>query len=400
MSSQGVIALEVGTHTIKMGVLKRREGGGIEVLGLVQEPSSGVRKGSVVNPEETAQKVLSAKQRLENLSSQKIRQVVVNVGGSHIFSTTSHGIVAVSRADGQISQEDVERVVDAAQVFPLKSNNEVLETFPQKFIVDGENTTKEVVGMKGMRLEADVLAVCGFSPYLRNLTDAVLGADVEILDIVPSPLMGASSVLTPRQKELGVVLIDLGAGTTNLAVFEEGELIHTAVFPVGSGNVTNDIAIGLRTEPETAERIKMEFGSLGSSKGKRKEKFESRDSGVVSFSVKALSKIIEMRMREIFQLVNKELKTIGKQGQLPSGVVLIGGGAKLPSVAEFAKKELKLPVKLGAPHEIITFETDPAFFGVMGLASRVLGEDEPVQMALPGISVAQKLKRVFRVFIP
>ncbi|OHA69086.1 MAG: cell division protein FtsA [Candidatus Wildermuthbacteria bacterium RIFCSPLOWO2_01_FULL_47_18] len=400
MNSQAVVALDIGTHTIKMGVAKRKEGGEVEVLGLVQEPSSGVRKGSCVNPEETALKILAAKQRLENLSSQRIRAVIVNIGGSHIFSTTSHGIVAVSRADGHISQEDVERVVSAAGVFPLKSNNEILESFPQKFIVDGENTTKEVVGMKGMRLEADILAVCAFSPYLKNLTDAVFGADIEILDIVPSPLMGAWSVLTPRQKELGVALIDLGAGTTNLAVFEEGELIHASVFPVGSGNITSDIAIGLRTEHDTAERIKKEFGSLGKTSGKRKERFESSEGEILNFSPKGLSRIIEMRVKELFQFIGKELKSIERQGSLPSGVVLTGGGAKLPGIAEFAKKELKLPAKLGSPHEIVTFETDPAFFGVMGLASRVLQEGEQTISSLPGASVAQKLKKIFRVFIP
>lgn len=400
MSSQIVAALDVGTHTIKMGVAKRKEGGEVEILGLVQEPSAGVRKGSCVNPEETAVKVLAAKQRLENLSSQRIRGAAVNIGGSHIFSTTSHGIVAVSRADGQISKEDVERVIGASQVFPLKSNNEVLETFPQKFMVDGEQTTKEVVGMKGMRLEADVLSVCAFSPYLKNLTDAVLGADLEILDIVPSSLMGSWSVLTPRQKELGVALVDIGAGTTNLAIFEEGELIYTAVFPVGSGNITNDIAIGLRTEHETAERIKKEFGTLGSSRGKRKETFETSDESKVTFSPKGLSRIIEMRVGEIFQFIQKELKKVERQGNLPSGVVLIGGGAKLPFVAEFAKKELKLPVKLGSPHEIITFETDPAFFGVMGLAARMLSQGERGAISIPGVGALRKLRNIFRMFIP
>ncbi len=401
MKSKIIAALDIGTYSFKAGVAKIREDGSLEAVGFAEEPSSGVRKGSVVKPDEAAQKIISLKQRIENLSSQKIHQVLVNVGGSHLSIISSHGIIAVSRADKQISKEDVDRVVGAAQAFSLPSNKEILEVFPQQFIVDGIECTKEIVGMKGVRLEADVLAICAFSPYIKNLNEAVLSSDLEISDSVPSPLMSESAVLTSHQKEAGVTLIDIGAGTTNMAVFQEGDLIHATVFPVGSENITNDVAIGLRTEHDIAETVKKEFGTLAASKGKRIERIELQDSSLFSFSPKILSRIVEARMREIFQFVNKELKVIDRQGLLPGGVVLVGGGAKLPKIADFAKKELKLPARVGSPHGIITFETDPVFLGVMGLLihGSLQGGGEGFFQG-NGFSVFQTVKRVFRIFIP
>lgn len=395
-----VAGLDIGTHSMKMIVAQKKEGAvDLEVLGFAQESSSGVRKGAVVDPEEAGKKVLSLKNRVENISDQKVEGVVVNIGGSHIYTAPSHGIVAVSRADEQISQEDVERVLQAAQAFSLPSNKEILEVFPRQFIVDGEENVKEAVGMKGVRLEVDVLAVCGFSPYIKNLTQAVLSAGVEVEDVVPSPLMAAAAVLTPQQKELGAAVIDMGAGTTGLAVYEEGDVIHTAIFPVGSDNITNDIAIGLRTEPDIAENVKIEFGTCVAAKGKKMEKVEGPDGESIPFSPRLLTHIIEARVREIFQLVNKELKDISKQGMLPGGVVLVGGGAKLPKIVDVAKRDLKLTVRIGAPRGILMPHADPVFFGAMGL---VLGGGELEYRGGGGIGDAliQRAKKAFRIFIP
>jgi cell division protein FtsA len=400
MKSQIIAGLDIGSHSLKMVVAqKKEENGGVEILGVAQEPSSGVRRGAVVNGEELALRVLSLKQRVENLTAKKISHAVVNIGGSHITSTASHGIVAVSRADHQISPEDVERVLAAAQTFSLPSNKEILEAFPQQFSVDGEQGVKEPVGMKGVRLEADVIAICAFSPYLKNLTEAVLSCDVEIEDIVPSPLACSFSALVNQQKELGVALLDVGAQTTNLAVFEEGDLVHLAVFPVGSESITNDIAIGLRTEHDLAERIKKEFGTLGASRGKRQEKIDNPDGSLFAFSPKLLFHIVEARTKEIFQFVQKELKKIERTGKLPSGIVLAGGGAKLPRLDEFAKKELKLPSRLGTAQGVSTFETDPVFLGAMGLCMKGL-EGFSERTPLEESEILRKFKKFFKVFIP
>ncbi len=400
MKPHTITGLDIGTHSLKMVLAQRKEeDGDFEILGLAEEPSLGVRKGAVVDVEGVSRRIASLKSRVENTSGQKIDEVVVNVGGSHLFVTLSHGIVAVSRADGHISQEDVERVLQAAQTFSLPSNKEILEVFPQQFIVDGEGGIKDAVGMKGVRLEADVLAVCGFSPYIKSVTDTVVSAGLGIVDMIPSPLMSPYGVATPQQKELGVAIIDLGAGTTNLAVFQEGDLIHVATFPIGSENITNDIAIGLRTEPDIAEKVKLEFGMLGA-RAKKMEKIHGSNGRPVSFSQKFLRHIIESRLREVFQLVNKELKKISKQGMLPGGMVLVGGGAKLPQIVEFAKKELRLPVRIGSPQRMIGMPLDPRFLGVIGLvigASGFPGKEGKRTMQLPFL---KHLKKVLKGFIP
>jgi len=400
MKSYIVTGLDIGTHSIKMVVAQKREDGNLEIFGMAEEVSAGVRKGAVVNAEEVSRRIISLKSRVENSSSQKIRDVVANVGGSHIFVTPSHGIVAVSRADGSISQEDVDRVLQAAQAFSLPSNKEILEVFPQQFIVDGEGSIKEPAGMKGVRLETDVLAICGFSPYIKSVSDAILAAGLGIEDIVPSPLMASQAVLTPQQKELGVAVIDIGAGTTDLAVFEEGDLLYVTSFPVGSENITNDIAIGLRTEPDIAEQVKIEFGQLGA-KGRKTMKVEIPDAPPLTFSEKFLSHIIESRMREIFQLITRDLKKISKQGMLPGGIVLAGGGAKLPKIVDFAKKELKLPVKIGIPQGVVSLQSDAAFLGAMGLIGVGEGEfqGKGTKYEMPS-QLLLKLKKVFKVFIP
>ena len=401
MKAQIITGLDIGTHSLKMVIAqKKEEGEDLEILGFGEEPSSGVRKGSVVNPDELAKKISALKNRIENISDQKIGEVFVNIGGSHIFTVPSHGIVAVSRADGQISQEDVERVLQAAQAFSLQQNKEILEVFPQQFLVDGEENLKEVIGMKGVRLEVNVLAVCGSSPYVKNLTDAILASGLSIADVSPSSLMSGAAVLRPQQKELGAAIIDIGAGTTGLAVYEEGDLIHTAIFPVGSENITNDVAIGLRIEPDIAEKVKVEFGTCSGGKGRKMEKMEIPDGPPITFSQKMLNHIIEARVREIFQLVNKDLKKISKQGMLPGGIILVGGGAKLPKIVDFAKKDLKLTVKIGTPSGIISLNSDPAFLGVMGLV--VAGADSEYQGGRSRIAAGlmQKIKKVFKPFIP
>ncbi len=399
MRSEIIAGLDVGTHSIKMAVLQQKgEGGDPEILGFGEEVSSGVRKGAVVKIEDLTKKIQALKDRIGSISGQKIREVIVSVGGSHIYCVPSHGIVAVSRADGQISSEDVDRVLQAAQTFSLPSNKDILDVFPQQFVVDGEEQVKEVVGMRGVRLEADVLAVCGFTPYIRNLHEAVLGADLEIRATIPTSLMSAPAVLTPQQKEVGVATLDLGAGTTGLAVYEQGDLIHTAVFPVGSENITNDIAVGLRCEPEVAERIKVEFGS--SRRGKKGEKVEIVEGQFLALPQKLLHRIVDARVREIFQLVNKELKQISKQGALPAGVVLVGGGAKLPKIVDEAKKELKVTVRIGKPQGVVSLQSDPAFLGVIGLLVGAAGDGRQEGGIHMGTSFMQNVRRMLKPFIP
>lgn len=399
MKPRIIAGLDVGTKSLKMAVAKVEEEGTLEILGVVEEPSFGVRKSVVVKSEETAKHIAALVRKAEQMTSQSIKEVIVSLGGSRLFAVPSHGLVAVSRADGHISQEDVDRVLQAAQTFSLSQNQEILEVYPTQYVVDGEQGIREPIGMKAVRLEIDVIAVCLFSPDLKNLTDAVLEAGLEIVGVVPSPLAAAQAALNPQEKEMGVAIVELGAGTTSLAIFEEGDLKHIAALPVGAENITHDIAIGLRIEHDFAERIKTEFGTCLGAKGKRMEKIELANGEVFSFSSKFVTHIIEERVKEILQLVNRELKKLGKQGQLPGGVVLCGGGAKLPKVAEFAKKELKLPVRVGSPRSLSTIKEDSTFLAPFGLllgAEQQKAEKEHINPA----RAAGFLKRLFKLFIP
>ena len=270
--------------------------------------------------------------------------------------------------------------------------------------------------MEGVRLEADVLILCCFSPYLRNSTQAILNAGFQINDLIPTPLASSRAVLTPREKELGAVLIDVGAGTTSMAVFEEGGVIDVAIFPIGSGHITNDIAVCLKTDIDTAERIKLEFGSCRSSRTKKSSKKEkkmnklSRHDRVeikiegeepLVFSQKMLSEIVEARVCEIFNLVNKELKKISRQGLLPAGIVLTGGGVKLPAIKELAKKELKLPCRIGIPRQFSSLPKDPSFSALCGLIMQGFDiEIEERSRAGFGRGFGNKIKKVFKIFIP
>ena len=399
-----IIGLDIGTSAIKTLVAQKSSNTELEVISQVQEPAAGTRKGVVIDTEVVSNILENILERVKTETGARINSVYLNVGGSHIFSTSSRGLVSVSRADQKISEEDVNRVLQAAQTFSLPSNKEIFDVLPREFIVDGEKGIKEALGMQGVRLEAEVLVLGGFSPYLKNLTQAVLNSDLQILDMIPSPISSARACLSPRQKELGVAILDIGAGTSGLAVFEEGDLIHLAIFPIGSGNITNDIAIGLKTDIDVAERIKIEHGSclLGPTRAARKkEKIETGELEPLVFSQKQLVNIIEARVSEIFGEVNKELKKISREKLLPAGVVLTGGGAMLPKIVELAKKELKLPCRLGKPQGFLDFEKDPRLATVCGLVlERADLETERSASMLRRTNLLSKLKRIFKVFIP
>ena len=404
--SQIVTGLDIGTSAIKILVAQKRNNE-LEVLAQSQVPSFGLRKGSIVNVEQVTNNISALLLEAEKLSGKSINSVFVNIGGSHLYLTASDGIISVSRADQKISQEDIERVIQAARAINIPSNEEILDVFPKEFAIDDQKGIKEPLGLTGIRLEVKVNLLCVFSPAFIKLTQAVLGSKVQIDDIVPSPLAAAAAVLTPQQKELGVALVDIGSCTTSLAVFEEGDLLHFAVFPIGSANITNDIAIGLKTDINIAENIKKEHGVCILAPAKKekstsaKKKIEVVDkTSSASFSKKMLVSIIGPRVSEIFELIDKELKKIGRQQLLPGGIVLTGGGAKLSKIKDLVKRELKLPCEIGMPSGIIGIEEDPSLATVCGLV--IDGATAIEDSREPGIIgvIISKLKSILRVFIP
>jgi len=402
-----ITGLDIGTGSVKIiSAYKKPKDSNFEVVAQIQEDSLGVRRGVIIDVPKISEIVLSLMGKLKESSNQTIENVYSTIGGCHIFSVFSHGLVSVSRADQKISEEDIDRVLQNAQTFNLPSDKEILEIFPKEFFVDGTGGIKEAIGMQGVRLEADVLALCGFSPYLKNSTKAILNSGLQINELIPTSLASAKAVLTPREKELGVCVVDIGAGTTGMSVFEEGSLIDTVIFPVGSGHITNDIAVCLKTDIDTAEKIKLEYGSCKPtalrSKKERSEKkiLVGEGEEQLIFSPKMISEIVEARAGEIFNLVNKELKKISKQGLLPAGIVLTGGGAKMVGIRELAKKELKLPCRIGLPLNFPAIE-DPSLSATCGLIMEGCdSEEDRGEFPTLGRSFKDRLKRIFRVFIP
>ncbi len=405
-NSSTITALDVGTGSVKAIIVEKRpEESGFKVLGRSESISSGVRKGVVSDPEKVSKIISATLNEVRRESGREVREVYVNINGNHISSISSKGLVSVSRADQKISQEDIDRVIEAAKAFSLPSNKEIIEVIPREFTVDKEGGIKDPLGLQGVRLETEILAVSGFSRYSKDLADSVLGADLQVSDLILGPLASAKAVLTQEERELGVAVVDIGAGTTSIAVFEEGNLIHIAVLPVGTNNIRNDIAIGLRINIETAEFIKNKFGaSMFGDKKAKKEKIKIPGGEDIVFQRGELKKITEARILEMFEEIGKELKKVSRFGLLPAGVVLTGGGSKAPGLVEFTRKKMGLPCRIGFPRRFFPLDDDPAMSVLCGLAlcGFEMEEGEGGRFANFDIfrKAGDKIKKVFRVFIP
>ena len=406
-----IIGLDIGTCNITVAVAQVKEGNpNPQIIGVGRVVSAGLRKGVVVDIEETVRNIKEAVSVAQRISGLPVEHAFVSIGGSHITCKSSKGVIAVSRADGEISQEDKERSISAASAISLAPNREILHVLPRRFRVDEQDSIKEPVGMQGVRLEVDSLIVEGATPYIKNLIKCIREADLFEDGLMLAPLAASQSVLTKRQKELGVLLLDLGGGTSGLAVYEEGDILHCQILPVGNLHITNDIAIGLRTSIDVAEKIKLEYGSVSPGSVGKKDLIDLEklggDDGQASRH--QIAEIIEARVGEILDLVNKELKKIDRAGLLPAGVVLVGGGAKLPGLTELTKEKLKLPVQIGRPQNfegIVDQVDDPSFATVCGLIVSALGDgiksESGRSFDLPAIGPAfNKAKKWIKGFMP
>lgn len=371
---QYIVGVDVGTSCVRVVQAKLdQQAGSFNVIGASEVASSGMRRGVIVDIEEAVSSISSGLEKVERMTGVPVVSANVSVGGNHISSVSSHGVIAVSRADGEITENDIVRCIDASQAISIPQNKEVLHVFPKTFTLDGQTGIKDPLGMSGIRLEVDTIIVQAGLPFVKNLTRAVMQAGLEIEDLVLAPCAAAESVLNKRQKDLGVCLVDLGAGTTSLAVYEEGDLLHTVVLPIGAMHITNDIAIGLRCSIETAEKVKIQFGHCDPKVVNKDEeidlsKLDSAEDQATSREY--VVEIIEARLEEIFNMINGELKKIKRDGKLPAGIVLTGGGSKLPGVVEFSKNHLRLPTILGVPQNISTVIDrvgDPSFVTATGL---------------------------------
>lgn len=401
------MGLDVGSSAVKAVVAEETVNGKMILRAGAIKPSRGLRRGVVADMDDAASAINSALQEVKLFSRSALKNIYLSIGGSDVHSQISKGIIAVARVNSEIYKDDVARVIQASEAVNLPSNRMILHTVTREFIVDGIGDIRDPLGMVGARLEVISFIIDAFQPAVKNLVKCVELAGGSVAGLIFSPLSSALSVLTKNQKELGVVLVDIGYGTTGVAVYEENKLLHTRIFPVGAGYVTNDLAVALKIPVEAAEKLKISYGYGLSKEVSNKEIVELKKIDINlkgSPSRKYISEIIEARLMEICELVNNELKLIGKEGRLPAGVVLVGGGAKLPGVTELFRQELKLATQIGMPQaeifeigmpELSEFLEAPEYVSVLGLAlwSREL---RPKRSATDGREIIKFLKN----FIP
>lgn len=358
MKERFITGLDIGTAYVRVVTGQyNSQDGNFYIVGCGEVPSAGISKGIIVSIEDAISSVTACLEQTERMIGSPVERVFVGISGSHIIAQESKGVITVSRANGEIREDDVDRAISAAGAVATPPNYEILHVIPKDFTVDNQTGVKDPIGMTGIRLEVNTQIILGLSAQIKNLTKAVYRTGVEIDDLVLSVLANAESVLTKRQKELGVVLVNIGESTTSLAVFEEGDLLTTSVLPLGSNHVTADIAIGLRTSLDTAEDIKLEYGQAMPDNISKRDEInlsDFSDSEEDSISLKYISEIIQARMEEIFDMVDQELIKVDRSGLLPAGVVITGGGAELPGIVEVAKSRFRLPASLGHPLNINT----------------------------------------------
>jgi len=364
------VGLDIGTSTVRcvVGVRDASDPTLISVIGHGSSPNQGMRKGVVMHIDDAAEAIVQAITEAERISGVQIHQATVNVNGSHVMGMNSRGVIAISSTDREITIDDRERVEEAATIVKLPPNREIVQVFAKNYRLDGQDNLKDPVGMHGVRLEVECHIVTAASPNLRNLDLALEKAQVRARHHTVSALAAAEATLDRKQKEAGTCVLDIGAGTTNLSVIEDGEIQHVAIIPMGGTHITNDLAIGLKTDLEVAEAVKIKHARLGDEVDKTIRVMV--DDKAHLFSSAEVNMIVEARVEELFEYVEKELARIHRSRKLPGGVVIVGGSANLPGIADYAKQKLQLPARLGKVGNLAglvdTVDT-PAFATATGL---------------------------------
>lgn len=405
-----VVGIDVGSTKIAT-VIGHQQENGIDIIGVGFAPSNGLRKGMVVDIEETVSSISASLEEAERMSGLPVTEAFVSIGGTDIQATSSKGIVAINRQDGEITDNDMLRVIEAARSVSVPPNREILHAIPRGYMVDGQESIKDPVGMTGIRLEVDTQVISAATAPIKNLTKCLNQAGVNVNEFVFTPLATSRAVLSKRQREIGVCLIDIGGGTTSFAIFEEGVMLHAGVIPVGATHITNDIAIGLRTSIDLAEVIKVHHGTANPDAVGSKEldlsKLDKNEEGKVA--LKYVSEIIDARLNEILIMIRDEMRKVGREGMLPAGVVFTGGGARQEGLVELAKHTLKLPAQVGKlAHEVsgmVDNISDPLYSASVGLMLWGLeaGNDASQSKGGNGIKIGSaftKAKSIFKNILP
>lgn len=370
---RSVVGIDIGSHRILVLVAEIDETAGTRIVGVGKVPSKGIKKGVVVNVTEATAAIAEAVERAEQSSGYQVERAYVGITGSHISSQNSQGVVGVARRDRGITPDDVDRVLEAAGAIVLPQNQELLHILPRVYTVDGQEGVRDPLGMHGFRLEVEAHVVMGSSTAVQNLTKCIQGAGLEVSELVLTSMAAGKSVLSETEKEMGVVLVDIGEGTTDIAIFIEGTVWHTRSLSIGGEYITNDIAIGLRLPPEVAETVKLRYGYAMAAQVSQDERFTISPYGESTPVVVPrwkLAEIIQARCEELLENVQQEIKRSGYDGLLPAGLVLCGGTAQLPGLQELAREVFNLPVQVGVPKNIT------------GLTDQITGADAAVAVGL------------------
>ncbi|MFT7133145.1 MAG: cell division protein FtsA [Cyclobacteriaceae bacterium] len=348
-----IVGLDIGTSKVVSIVGEVSPEGNVEIIGIGSHPSRGLKKGVVVNIESTVQSIQRSVEEAELMAGCQIHSVYAGIAGSHIRSLNSHGIVAIR--DREVFQPDIDRVIDAAQAVAIPADQKILHILPQEYVIDTQEGVKEPLGMSGVRLEAKVhLVTCAINAA-QNIEKCIRKCGLEVEDIILEQLASGLSVLTEDEKELGVCLVDIGGGTTDIAVFTDGAIRHTAVIPIAGDQVTNDIAMALRTPTQNAEEIKIKYACALASLAGENETIKVPgvgDRGDRDLSRQALTEVVEPRYDELFTLVQAELRRSGFEDLVAAGVVLTGGSSKMEGVVELAEEIFHMPVRIGKPQGV------------------------------------------------
>jgi cell division protein FtsA len=367
-----IVGIDVGTTKICTLVGEATDNE-LRIVGVGVAPARGIKKGVVVNVVDAASAIKASIEKAERSSGYEIARAFVSVSGAHISAINSRGVVGVSRGDKGISGEDVGRALEAARAIAIPQDREVLHVIPRGYTIDGQDGVKEPIGMSGFRLEVEAHIVTGQTSSIHNLLKCVENCNVGVDGLVLNPIASGTAVLTDNEKEMGVVLADIGGGTTDIAIFIEGSVWHTTVLAVGGAHITNDVAVGLRVPAEAAEQLKIEHGHARYETIDPTEVVQVKafgDGGVTRVQRRDLAEIIEARADEILQLILQEIKRSGYDGLLPAGVVITGGTAQLRGLRELGRQVLSLPVRIGQPQGIsglIDTVDSPAYATPVGL---------------------------------
>jgi len=401
-ASTPFVGLDIGTSSVRcvVGTVDPATPGKLAIVGHGSAPNLGMRRGVVAHIDDVSEAIVQALTEAERVSGMQIRGATVNVNGAHITGINSKGVIAISGANREISTEDRIRAEEAATIMQLPSNREIIQVFAKNYRLDGQENIKDPVGMHGVRLEVDTHIVTASTPNLRNLDMALDKAQVQIHNHTFSGLAAAEAVMTRQQKEAGTLILDIGAGTTNLVVLEDGEVQHVAVIPIGSMHITNDLAIGLKTDLDIAEAVKVKYATVDGEVPKRDIRIKINNKDHI-FKSEDVAMIAESRVEELFEYVQKELTRIHRAHKLPGGVVIVGGAANLPGIAEFAKERLQLAARIGKLHAVtglIDTVADPSYATAVGLMMLDMLLTPEVPQSTAGATGARALKIVDDLF--